>query len=186
MLHYDEERHVLTAEDPQFIYYLRNLAWNEFAARVGYADIEFPSRYDIALSFAGANRTIAERLFELLADHDLSVFYDKKEQHRILAENVEEYLGPIYRTEASLVVALLSSDYPSRIWTKFESQQFKSRFKSGSVVPIWFKDSPPGMFDESGTVGGVTFNPSGDVDEQLKNIVDTIVKKLGEQRLSGK
>ena len=33
------------------------------------------------------------------------MFYDKNEQHRILAEHVEEYLRPIYQSEASFADA---------------------------------------------------------------------------------
>ena len=38
---------------------------------------------------------------------EFEVFYDKNEEHRILAENVEDYLGPIYRSEAAFVVCFL-------------------------------------------------------------------------------
>src|SRR5206468_3156751 len=111
--------------------------------------------------------------------------YDRFEQHRILAENIEEYLGPIYRSEASFVVALLGPDYPKRIWTKFESEQFRDRFKDGSVVPVWFTTAPPGLFDETVRVGGVTFDPNGDVDAQLRTIAELLVKRLHEDRTAG-
>ena len=53
--------------------------------------MEFPSRYDFALSFAGADRNIAEALFRVLSDDEMEVFYDLNEMlHRILAEDVEE------------------------------------------------------------------------------------------------
>ncbi|CAK0768750.1 ATPase [Gammaproteobacteria bacterium] len=184
VLHYDKTRHVLTAEDPQFIYFLRNISWNEFAEQVGYIDICFPSQYDIALSFSGTDRYVAERLFSLLSEHDLSVFYDKNEQHRILAENIEEYLGPIYKSEASLVVVLLSPEYPSRIWAKFESEQFKKRLKKGSIVPIWFKNNPPSFFDANGKIGGMSFDPDRNIEDQLNEIVAILVKKMAEQRHS--
>ena len=186
VLHYDKERHVLTAEDPQFIYFLRNLSWNEFSEHVGYLGTTFPSQYDIAFSFSGADRTIPEKLFLRLVEYDLSVFYDKNEQHRILAANVEEYLGPIYRTEASIVLVLLSPEYPTRIWTKFEAANFKKRMKNGEVVPIWFKNSPSGMFDESRKIGGMTFDPDGDVEKQLDEIVATLLKKMTDRRLAKK
>ena len=49
--------------------------------------------YDYALSFAGSDRDIAEALFRELQEREFEIFYDKNEQHRILAEDVEEYLG---------------------------------------------------------------------------------------------
>ncbi len=39
-------------------------------------------------SFAGADRDIAQRLYELLSEVEVGVFYDMNEQHRILAANV--------------------------------------------------------------------------------------------------
>src|SRR5262245_19661129 len=98
---------MLTVEDPQFVFFLRNLSWNKFAERVGYLNIRFDSKYDFALSFAGINRDYAQRLFELLSEREFAVFYDANEQSRILAENVEDYLGPIYKSEASYVIAYL-------------------------------------------------------------------------------
>jgi hypothetical protein len=119
-------------------------------------------------------------LFELLAEEEFSVFYDENEQHRILAENVEDYLAPIYRTEAKYVVCLLGPQYPKRVWTKFESQQFKERFGEGAVIPIWFANAEPGMFDESTRVGGIVFDPNSDVEAQLLKIVELLRKKIAE------
>src|SRR5579864_3193240 len=96
-------------------------------------------RYDCALSFAGADRPYAKRLFELLTESELKVFYDENEQSRVLAENIEDYLGPIYASEAAFVVPFLGSDYPKRIWAAFKSDHFKSRFGEKAVIPIWLK-----------------------------------------------
>lgn len=185
VLHYHPATHILTVEDPQFVFLLRNLSWNKFAERVGFINIQFKSKYDYALSFSGADRTIAEKLFELLADYELSVFYDKNEQSRILAENIEDYLAPIYRSEASYVVALLGPDYPKRIWTKFESDQFKNRFGSGSVIPIWFTTAPTGMFDETTRVGGIQLDPNKEVNGQLVGISELLAQKIADRQASG-
>lgn len=181
VLHYQPATHILTVEDPQFVFFLRNLSWNKLAEKVGYLNIKFVSKYDFALSFAGADRAIAQRLFELLTECEFSVFYDANEQSRILAENVEDYLGPIYKSEATYVLALLGPEYPKRIWTKFESEQFKSRFGEKAVIPIWFTTAPPGMFDESGRVGGIIFDPSADWEPQIRNTVDLVTKKIAER-----
>ena len=96
------------------------------------------------------------------------------------AKNVEDYLAQIYKSEAKYVVCFLGPDYPKRVWTKFESQQFKDRFGQEAVVPIWFTTSPPGMFDESTRVGGVTFDPTNSTDDQLKRIAELLRRKVGE------
>lgn len=91
--HYNSNSTVLSVEDPKLIFYLKNLVWRAFTKRVGFSSEFFAQPYDFALSFAGVDRNIAERLRELLTDRELSVFYDKDEQHRILAENIEDYLA---------------------------------------------------------------------------------------------
>jgi hypothetical protein len=184
-IHYDSATRTLSIEDPKFLYFLRNLIWNKFARQVGFLSTEFKARYDFALSFAGADREIAEGLANKLIECEAAVFYDKNEQHRILAEDVEEYLSPIYRSEAEFVISLLGPEYPKRIWTKFESEQFKQRFGSGSVIPIWFSDAPLGMFDEARRVGGLMFERGKDSAEQILEFSQVLMKKLGEVHMEG-
>lgn len=185
VLHYDPVTRILSVEDPKFVYFIRNIIWSKFSEQVGYLSINFKSKYDFALSFAGSNRKIAESLFGYLTSHEVSVFYDHNEQHRILAENVEDYLAPIYGSEAQFVIILLGKDYPRKIWTKFESEHFKGRFGENSIIPIWFKDAPPGMFDETIQYGGLEYDNSKEIEDQIKDIGDIIIKKLSEKRAEG-
>ncbi|WXF91338.1 TIR domain-containing protein [Curtobacterium flaccumfaciens pv. flaccumfaciens] len=177
LLHYEPTTKIVSVEDPKFYYFIRNLAWSKLAVQVGYLNISFGETKDFALSFAGSDRDVAEALFDGLTENELEVFYDKNEQSRILAENVEEYLGPIYRTEASFVVCLLGPDYPNKVWTKFESDAFKSRFGTNDVIPIWFASAPAGMFDESRKVGGITFDRTKEFQPQIDYIVEELSKK---------
>lgn len=178
VLHYDANSKTISIEDPKFFYYIKNLAWGEFSTQIGYIDKKFDKLYDIALSFAGENRDLAEKIFDQLSEREISVFYDKNEQHRILAEEVEEYLAPIYSSEANYVVTLLSNKYPEKIWTKFESDNFKKRFGENAIIPIWYTNTSPGFFDTSRNYGGISFDPNGNLDIQATEIVETIAKKL--------
>ncbi|MES1949952.1 ATPase [Salinisphaera sp. S4-8] len=182
VIYYDAETTTLVVQDPQFIFYIRNLSWSRFAEEIGYISIDFPSQYDFALSFAGSDRDIAEAIFDELSSSEHEVFYDKNEQHRILAENVEEYLGPIYESEAALVVCILGPDYPRRIWTKFESGQFRKRFGLGEVIPIVLNTAPLGVFDDAAAVGYVSWDREVDTNEQAKSVCELLVKKCGEIR----
>ena len=180
VFHFDPDSQVLAVEDPQFVFFIRNLLWNKFAEEVGFLNVHFDSRYDFALSFPGTDRAVAERLFRLLQEQEFEVFYDKNESHRILAENVEDYLAPIYRSEARYVVCLLGPDYPKRVWTKFESNQFRERFGTNAVIPIWFANADPGVFDESTRVGGFTFDPEGNHQEQVVELAQILTRKMAE------
>ena len=182
VLHYDSDAAQLTVEDPQFIFYIRNIPWREFAERIGFVGIDFPHKYDFALSFAGEDRSVAEMLFRSLEEEQVEVFYDNNEQYRILATDIEEYLRPIYQSEARFVVALLGPSYPKKIWTKFESDQFKSRFGQEAVIPIWFTTAPTGIFDESRRFGGLVFDPGGDIAAQVNEISELLIKKYSASR----
>ena len=182
VLHYDDFSKQLTVEDPQYLFFLRGVPWRQFARDIGFLSVEFDRRYDFALSFAGPDRSIAEGLFGALAENELEVFYDKNEQHRILAEDVEDYLRPIYQSEAQFVVVLLGPEYPKRIWTKIESDAFRERLADGAVIPIWFSDAPPSMFDATRERGGLDFDRTGDREEQIRELSDILVAKLAESR----
>ncbi|MDR5893156.1 TIR domain-containing protein [Halomonas mongoliensis] len=182
LFHFEPDTSLLTIEDPKLLYFIRHLIWSKFASQVGYFSIDFKSRYDFALSFAGENRDLAEAVAQALAEREMSVFYDKHEQHRILANDVEEYLAPIYRSESRFVLALLSKDYPRKIWTKFESDNFKHRFGENAVVPIWYTDTPLGMFDQSRRFGGITFDSSKDLSGQANEIADTLSQMMEDVR----
>lgn len=181
VLHFDENSELLTVEDPQFLFYLRYVPWRQFARKLGFVSVVFRRRYDFALSFAGSDRDVAEALFSKLTENELQVFYDKNEQHRIVANDVEDYLKPIYQTEAEFVIVLLGRDYPKRIWTKIESDAFKTRFADGAVIPIWFAGVDESMFDMTRAKGGLQFDRSNDFGKQIEEIVAILLKKLREQ-----
>jgi hypothetical protein len=182
VLHFDARNSMLIAQDPQFVFYLRNISWQRLADDVGFLSLDFPSRYDFALSFAGSDRGIAQALFDRLENDELEVFYDANEQHRILAADVEEYLAPIYASEAQMVICILGPDYPKKIWTKFESQQFRQRFGAGDVVPIVLNNTQVGAFDEAGRVGHIAWDVNADLDEQANLVVNALKRKCAELR----
>lgn len=182
VLHFDATSNILVVQDPQFVFYIRNLSWPHLAEEVGFVSMDFPSRYDFALSFSRDERDIAEALFQKFEEYELEVFYDRNEQHRILAEDVEEYLAPIYSSDAQLVVCVLGPDYPKRVWTKFESTQFKQRFKNGEVVPIVLNTTSLGVFDLAAQVGHITWDTEGDFGDQIEKVTELLLRKLAEIR----
>jgi len=114
IVHFDDYTKVLAIEDPKFIYYLKNLLWSKFVREAGFINMEFKLKYDFAMSFAGEVRPIVERVKDILRESEVEVFYDLDEQHRIITMDVEDYLSPIYRTEARYVVVFLSEHYPKK------------------------------------------------------------------------
>lgn len=182
VLHFDSTSQLLTVEDPQFLFYIRNIPWRQFARELGFVSIEFSRRYDFALSFAGPDRDVAESLFNRLSEYEVEVFYDKNEQCRLLAEDIEEYLRPIYQTEAQFVVVLLGPEYPKRIWTRIESNAFKERMSDGAVIPIWFAGVPESAFDSTRKTAGLSFDRGLDMPSQVQQLAAALLSKLGESR----
>lgn len=183
IIYYNDETTELSIEDPKFFFYIKNLAWSKVAKKIGFHTVEFTSEYDYALSFAGANRNIADYIQLKLSENEISVFYDNNEQSRILSKNVEEYLAPIYRSESRFIIAILSKEYPSRVWCKFEADNFKERFGENSVIPLWFSDCPVGMFDLTNGTGGFTFNPDLDNNSQLEEFTALLIDKIHRVRI---
>lgn len=184
VMHYDKNTRILGVEDPKFVYFIRNLDWRDFSKKVGFVSTEFETNYDFALSFSGTDRDVAESLAKKLTEYEIEVFYDRNEQHRILAEDVEEYLAPIYRSGALFIVVLLGKDYPIKIWTNFESKQFKDRFDQHSVIPIWFNDNPRSGFDKTSNIGGLVFDRAKNLDTQVDYFCSALINKLKDFRLS--
>lgn len=182
IFHFDASTGILAVEDPQFIYFLRNTLWMKFAREVGYKGTRYRSKYDFALSFAGEDRKVAKLLCDFLVNEEMSVFYDHDEQHLIAGEEIEDYLAPIYKSEATFVIPILSADFPKKIWTKFESENFSNRFGKGSVIPIWLQDGGPSAFDRARAIGGFHIKESDNLDERIPEIGRTLVKKISDQR----
>lgn len=150
---------------------------------MGYKTQDFKGVWDFALSFAGEQRGIAKKLSDLISEREVSVFYDYNDQHLILAENLEDYLAPIYRSEASYVIVLLSKEYPRKIWTKFESDNFKTRFGENAVIPITFSDAPAGFFSAVSETGGLYLHVDGDVEAQLNQFAEILCKRIASDRI---
>jgi hypothetical protein len=178
IVHFDSTTKVLSVEDPQLVFYLRNLDWAEFVKQTGFTRVDVVEEYDFALSFAGEDRPFAEKLKDHLGDLGYTVFYDKSEQHQILAEDIEEFLGPIYKSKASYVIAVLGPEYGKRRWTRFESEQFEDLFGENRVIPIWSRNALPTAFDLTSDIGGTTFDPDGDLDRQAADVGELCARKL--------
>lgn len=182
--HYEPSTTVLSVEDPKLIFYLKNVIWRVFTRQVGYKANYFKGRYDFALPFAGADRALAKALRDALQSREVACFYDENEQHRIIAQNLEDYLAPIYRSEALYVVVLQSPEYPKRVWTKFESDNFRERFGAGAVIPVRYTTVAPGFFSDDAKYGGLAYDPAKSAADQVAAITAILCRRLIEDRQS--
>jgi hypothetical protein len=83
--------------------------------------------YDVALSFAGEQRTLAEGLAAHLKQSDVSYFYDAEQQADLWGRNLYDYLTDVYSRKARYCVLFASRAYAERMWTTLERQSAQER-----------------------------------------------------------
>src|SRR5437868_3081120 len=84
-------------------------------------------QFDIALSFAGEDRLIAEGLADLLIKNNIRVFYDLHTQAKLWGKDLYQHLQLVYRDKARYCIILVSQAYASKLWTRHELKQAQAR-----------------------------------------------------------
>lgn len=114
------------------------------------------TEYDVALSFAGEQRTIVQTVAERLRAAGLKVFYDEFETSALWGKNLLEHLDWVYRVAARYTVIFLSADYERKAWTRFEARSALARAldeKREYVLPVRIDDTElPGLHPTVGYV----------------------------------
>ncbi len=77
-------------------------------------------RWDVALSFAGAQRDYVGQVAAVLKTRGVRCFYDADEQIELWGKSLAEELPQIYARESAAVVVFLSAEYAGRDWTRME------------------------------------------------------------------
>jgi len=130
--------------------------------------------YDIAISFAGENREIAEKIATQLKEKNIKVFYDEFEEANLWGKNLYDYLSIIYGEKSRYVVMLLSKYYKDKLWTNLERQSAQAKaFRENReyILPIRLDDTR--MIGIPETVGYIDFNK-----HNIEKVVELIIKKL--------
>ena len=109
-------------------------------------------RWDVALSFAGAERDYAGQVARALKARGVRCFYDADEQVRLWGTHLAEELPRIYAQESAAVVVFISADYVGGDWPRLERRAAFSRavHEAGVyVLPARFDDSElPGLMED--------------------------------------
>ena len=85
-------------------------------------------RWDVALSFAGAQRDYVEQVAPALKARGMRCFYDADEQIDLWGKFLAEELPAIYAEQAAaVVVVFVSAEYPARDWTRLEGRAAQDR-----------------------------------------------------------
>src|SRR5690348_5320724 len=108
--------------------------------------------WDVALSFAGAQRSYVERVAAALKARGVRCFYDADEQIDLWGKYLAEELPVIYGEQAAAVVVVVSAEYAARDWTRLERRAALGRAvreRREYVLPARFDDTPlPGLLSD--------------------------------------
>jgi hypothetical protein len=137
-----------------------------------------PFEYDIALSFAGEDKEVAEELAALLTKKDIRVFYDEYKAGAPWGRDLVDHLVNIFSRKARYCVMLISGHYPLRRWTDTErkaAQERALRDANEYILPIRLDDTDvPGAAEATGY---------RDLREHsLESIADLLEQKLAQAR----
>ena len=109
-------------------------------------------RWDVALSFAGAQRRYVEQVASALKARGVRCFYDADEQIELWGKYLAEELPAIYAEQAAAVVVFVSAEYAARDWTRLERRAALNRAvreRQEYVLPARFDDTPlPGLLSD--------------------------------------
>ena len=137
-------------------------------------------RWDVALSFAGAQRDYIDQVAQALKARGIRCFHDADEKVRLWGTHLAEELPRIYARESAVVVVFLSADYAGRDWTRLERRAAFSRAVAEAgvyVLPARFDDSElPGLLPDVVTIDLRCYTPA--------QFADLIVEKLAELTIS--
>ena len=100
--------------------------------------------YDVALSFAGEDRSIAREIAESLTIEGISVFFDEAASAELWGRDLFQYLQRVY-TDSKLCIVLISRSYNERQWTHSEFRNLLAHSMhrpSFSILPLHIGDAP--------------------------------------------
>ncbi len=118
--------------------------------------------YDVAISFAGADRPVAERIAHVLKAAGLRVFYDRDQQHILLGEDLAELLHNTYYADSRFAVVVVSRAFIASKWAgNWELKAVLARMQQqhgGYVLPYVMEDvHVPGLSPTLGFVAARDF-----------------------------
>ena len=78
-----------------------------------------PTTYDVALSFAGADRPMARAIAESLNKEKISVFFDEYASAELWGKDLYQHLLKVYE-DTSLCIVIISKSYNESNWAHNE------------------------------------------------------------------
>jgi len=113
-------------------------------------------KYHVALSFAGEDRAIAEKIAKELTDSNYDVFYDDYERAELWGKDLYVHLNDLYSKRSKYCLMIISEHYANKLWTNHERRAAQSKaFKQNEeyILPLRLDDTEiPGINDTIGYI----------------------------------
>lgn len=167
------EHRTLRIDDPAFRFYLDHLDLTPISSEVVPRRSRY--KYDVAVSFAGNDRSVVEKFVEMLEERDLKVFYDFNQQAELWGKDLRRGLARIYGEQAQFMIICLSDDYPERDWTTFEyevGRNAASKRTEDYLLPLIVGNRPP-ITGLPATFGFLSLQ-----DQPMEKVADLVLEKL--------
>jgi hypothetical protein len=136
---------------------------------------DFEYDYDVAISFSGSQRPLAERFAEIIRSAGFLPFYDNFYPEQLWGKDLVVFFDDIYRKKSRFCVIFCSQEYIESMWTNHERQSAQSRAleEKGKeyILPIMVdKTELPGM---PPTIGYVSLE-----NYSIDQIAELLIRKL--------
>lgn len=141
--YYNKDTARFSIEDPAMFYFIKNLDWDKARRDCGFREKDAASspRYDVAISFAGENRAIAQHIAESLEKYDIAVYFDENHETELLGKSLGEEFEEVFSRESRFVVALLDKNHLEKDWPTFERDVFIKRVRKMEIIPIYLDET---------------------------------------------
>jgi len=137
--------------------------------------------YDVALSYAGEDRSYVKQVASSLDYRGIGVFYDEMKKAELWGEDLYDAFDQIYRSKSRLVLMFVSAHYAAKAWPNHErkSAQARDLEEDGPyILPVRIDDTEvPGLRPTVGFVDSRTTS--------LYELVDLVIAKLGSLSVDG-
>jgi hypothetical protein len=131
--------------------------------------------YDLAISFAGAQRDIAEAIANRVRDAGFEVFYDRFYPEQLWGKDLAVFFDEVFRKKARYCLIFVSNEYIERDWTNHERRSAVARMIESKgkeyILPVKVHDVElPGV---QSTIGYVSLR-----EYSVGQIADMVLEKI--------
>ena len=131
--------------------------------------------FDVAITFAGSERSYAERLATIIRDARYKVFYDQFYGAQLWGRDLAETFDSIYRKHARFCVMFISREYRDRMWTTHERRSALARQleERGDIYILPVEVEKVDLEGLSPTLGGMPLDQYS-----IEEIAESLIAKL--------